>query len=131
MPLSAETPAPVRTRTRTTQDRRETAASKSSHHKTSPPQEDVVRPNSPCQLHAMSNATTWRPASSSPLSPTWVACSFFSGSLRCSSKTDETGARRKKIALLSALLSIADYETKACPFARPYIVRLVSGFQRR
>src|SRR5438093_3384849 len=103
MPLSAETPAPVRTRTRTTQDRRETAASKSSHHKTSPPQEDVVRPNSPCQLHAMSNATTWRPASSSPLSPMLVACLFFSGSLRYSSKTDETCAQRKKIALLSTL----------------------------
>src|SRR5438034_3866879 len=51
----------------------------------------------------MSNATTWCPTSSSTLSPMLVACLFFSGSLRYSSKTDETCAQRKKIALLSTL----------------------------
>jgi hypothetical protein len=41
-------------------------------------------------------------------------------------------ARTKKDGLgVRAALSIAHYETKTCPFARPYVVRLVSGFQCR
>src|SRR5437899_1584354 len=47
-------------------------------------------------------------------------CSFFSDSLRCSSETDETRRAYKKDGLgVRAALSIAHYETKICPFARP------------
>jgi hypothetical protein len=35
------------------------------------------------------------------------------------------------MALLAVLRYQARYETKTCPFARPFVVRLVSGFQRR
>src|SRR4029434_9955957 len=59
MPLSAEIHAPVRTRTRIIQGRRETAASKSSLRKTSPPRQMILSgPTRTDTLRVMSKATT-------------------------------------------------------------------------
>src|SRR6478736_4674709 len=59
MPLSAETPAPVRTRVRIIQDRRETAATKSSLLKASPPRQMMLsRQTRTATLAPMSKSTT-------------------------------------------------------------------------
>jgi hypothetical protein len=61
----------------------------------------------------------------------WLPSRFSWADCRTDLNRLAISAVKKDGLAVRAALSIAHYETKTCAFARPYLVCLVSGFQRR